>query len=56
MPIKRKMMDELKRRYGEDRGEDVYFALEQKNKDRKKKEKRKLKERSYQGGPDIGLK
>lgn len=47
MPIKRKTIDELKRRYGEDRGEDIYFALEQKNKHRKKKEKRKLKERMY---------
>lgn len=47
MPIKRKMLDELKRRYGEDRGEDVYFTLEQKNKHRKKKAVRKLKERDY---------
>lgn len=32
MSIKRKTMHELKKRYGEDRGEDIYFALEQKEK------------------------
>ena len=47
MPAKRKLMNELKKRYGEDRGEDVYFVLEQKNKHRKKKAVRKPKERDY---------
>jgi hypothetical protein len=47
MPLKRKMMDELKKRYGEDRGEDVYFALEQKQKNKKKKSVRQPKDRSY---------
>ena len=47
MPVKRKMMDELKKRYGEERGEDIYFALEQKSKNRKKKSVRKAKERDY---------
>ena len=47
MPVQRKMMDELKKRYGEDRGEDVYFALEQKQKNKKKKSVRQPKDRSY---------
>lgn len=38
---------ELKKRYGEDRGEDVYFALEQKQKNKKKKSVRQPKDRSY---------
>jgi hypothetical protein len=47
MAVKRKLMDELKKRYGEDRGEDVYFVLEQKQKNKKKKAVRQPKDHSY---------
>ena len=39
MPINEKMMREMKKQYGSDKGEDIYYALEQKLKKRKKKKK-----------------
>jgi len=42
MPVDKKMMRELKERYGEEAGERVYYALEQK---RKKKAKQRRKKR-----------
>lgn len=37
MPIKRKMMNNLKKEYGKKKGEQVYYALENKKKKGKKK-------------------
>ena len=37
MPIKRKMMNNLKKEYGKKKGEQVYYALENKKKKCKKK-------------------
>jgi len=37
MPVKRKMMKNLKKRYGTKKGEDVYYALEMKRKKKRKK-------------------
>lgn len=37
MPIKRKMMKNLKKEYGEKKGKEVYYALENKLTKRKKK-------------------
>lgn len=39
MPINKKMMQEMKKRYGKDKGERVYYAVEQKQKQEKKKKK-----------------
>jgi hypothetical protein len=39
MPIKRKMMNALKKEYGSKKGKDVYYAMEQKSKKKKVKKK-----------------
>lgn len=39
MPINQKMMAEMKKTYGSNKGEDVYYALEQKLKNKKKKKR-----------------
>lgn len=35
MPIKKKMMQNLKKEYGDKKGKDVYYALENKKKKKK---------------------
>ena len=37
MPVKRKMMNALRKQYGKGKGERVYYALEQKRKNKGKK-------------------
>lgn len=37
MPVKKEMMKDMKKRYGKDKGERVYYAVEQKQKKAKKK-------------------
>lgn len=39
MPIKRKMMNTLKKEYGKEKGKDIYYAIEQKQKQKAKKKK-----------------
>lgn len=36
MPVNRKMMKSMKEQYGKKRGEDIYYAVEQKQKNKKK--------------------
>ena len=36
MPVNRKMMKAMKEQYGKKRGEDIYYAVEQKNKKKAK--------------------
>ena len=36
MPVNRKMMKAMKEQYGKKRGEDIYYAVEQKQKNQKK--------------------
>ena len=43
MPVKRKMMKELRKRYGKEEGEDIYYAIEMKQR-KKKENKRSRKE------------
>lgn len=43
MPINLKMMSELKKQYGKQKGTDVYYALETKRKQEAKKSKAKPK-------------
>jgi hypothetical protein len=40
MPIKRKLMDSLKKRYGKNKGEDVYYGLEQKGRQERRLKKK----------------
>lgn len=37
MPVNRKMMKSMKEQYGKSKGEDIYYAVEQKMKNKKKK-------------------
>ena len=37
MPVNQKMMREMKKRYGSKKGKDVYYAVENKQKKKKKK-------------------
>ena len=37
MPVNRKMMKSMKEQYGKTKGEDIYYAVEQKMKNKKKK-------------------
>lgn len=37
MPVNRKMMKAMKDQYGKKKGEDIYYAVEQKMKSKKKK-------------------
>jgi hypothetical protein len=39
MPVDEKKMRALKKEYGPEKGERIYYALEQKDKDKKKKPK-----------------
>ena len=43
MPVNRKMMSELKKQYGKQKGVDVYYAIENKRKQEAKKTKAKPK-------------
>jgi hypothetical protein len=36
MPVKQKKMNALKKEYGKEKGKDIYYALEQKSKKKKK--------------------
>jgi hypothetical protein len=40
MPINRKKMNALVKEYGKKKGEDIYYALEQKQKQKNKKHKK----------------
>lgn len=44
MPVNRKMMNDLKKEYGEEKGKSIYYAIEQK---RKEKEARHKKAKDY---------
>ena len=37
MPVNKEMMEEMKKRYGKEKGKDVYYAVEAKQKKTKKK-------------------
>ena len=39
MPINKKMMASVKKQYGKEKGKDVYYALENKQKQKKPKKK-----------------
>lgn len=41
MPVNRKKMAALKKQYGDEEGERIYYALEQKEKNRKKGKRKK---------------
>lgn len=41
MPVNKKMMQEMKKRYGKEKGKDVYYAVEQKQKSSKTSAKKK---------------
>ena len=43
MPIKRNMMKELKKKYGNEEGEDMYYAIEMKKKKKVKRVKNEVK-------------
>ena len=43
MPIKRNMMKELKKKYGKEEGEDMYYAIEMKKKKKVKRVKNEVK-------------
>lgn len=40
MPINKKMMSSMKKQYGKEKGKDVYYAVENKLKQKKKKAKK----------------
>ncbi len=41
MPINKKMMSNMKKQYGKEKGKDVYFAVENKQKQAKSKKPKK---------------
>lgn len=53
MPINRKKMAALKKKYGSERGERIYYAMEQKEKSKRKRGKHKARRR---GGAKKGKK
>lgn len=51
MPINKKKMSNLKKEYGEKKGESIYYALE--NKDKSKKKTSSKKKKQYYIANDI---
>lgn len=40
MPVTKKMMSSMKKQYGKEKGKDIYYAVENKQKQHKKKPKK----------------
>jgi len=45
MPVNKSLMAKLKKKYGSEKGERIYYAMEQKAKSKKKRGKHKAKRR-----------